>query len=248
MRPSIPPLFPPRFGAGAAGRWGRVVRSARSGRRRPFVGVGVLVAVGGPWSEGGVSGATGRSAGRRRPAPPRVPGRVRGRGVSPSVSVSVPSTAASGAEMGSAGESAGASAFASGSADASVAVASVASAAAARERPRPAPPRVPRRARGRGASVAGSSLATGSSGAGVSTGAVSAGVSDSVEAAVVFRVRPPRRRGFSSAAVSSAGALADASLPPCRDRFRKESHSEITRSPQDNFVRCTGQRFSLRWT
>jgi hypothetical protein len=178
---------------------------------------------GGPWSDEGISCATARPAGLRRPAPPRVPRRVRGRGVSAPGSV-----AAAGAGSGS-GSAAGSSAAGS----ASVVV------DAGRERERPAPPRVPRRVRGRGESADASS-ATGDASAGAGVVA-----SASADAAVVRLARPPRRLGASSAAVSSAGALADAALPPCRDRFRKDSHSEIMRSPQGNFVRCIAQRFSL---
>jgi hypothetical protein len=225
----MPPLFPPpREGGGDDGRDGGGVEG-RSGRvRRPFDDKG------GPWSEDGVSDATGGPEGLRRPAPPREPRRVRGRGVSAAVSVSAAAVGslASAAAAGSGSDSA-----------AGVASASV-EAALARDRERPAPPRVPRRARGRGASSVESSLeaAGASSAAGVS---VVVGASASVEAAVVRLVRPPRRLGFSSAADSSAGALSGV-LPPCRDRFRKDSHSEITRSPQGNFVRCIAQRFSLR--
>jgi hypothetical protein len=220
----MPPLAaPPRDGAGARGGTdglGWADGRAGSGER--------LAATGGPWSDEGDSGATAREAGLRRPAPPRVPRRVRGRGDSPSVSrTAVGSGATSASGAGSAVDVGAAS-------DA---------AAAARARERPAPPRVPRRDRGRGASVAPSSVAAG----GASAGGVSGVASASAEAAVVLRVRPPRRLGFSSAAESSDGSLADAASPPCRDRFRKDSHSEITQSPQGSFVRCSVQRSSQRW-
>lgn len=218
----MPPLLaPPREGARDGGGDG-----ARSGRARRPLDTG-----GGPWSDEGVSGAMGRPAGLRRPAPPRVPRRVRGRGVSVAVS---PPASATGSGMGSGS--------AAGSASASAAGVS-ATLAAARERERPAPPRVPRRARGRGASAVASSLGGAASGGGASASVVASG---SAAAVVVRLVRPPRRLGFSSAAVSGDGALApSASLPPCRDRFRKDSHSEITRSPQGSFGRCNVQRFSL---